>query len=125
MTADLVHAAADTSDAEKVSEYLAEALFGGPVFLDQHSARYYVLVPASTANRAEWHDRRHAPYAECLGRDSYVGVPRPDIDAPDRHFSYWCVPMGGPGALCDAEAVSQLASYGRHLLVMGEGDSGN
>lgn len=100
-----------------MNEYLAEVL-GGPVFLDQHSARYYALVPAGTAKRGEWHDRRHAPHAECLGLDSYIGVPRPGLDAPDRHFSYWCVPMIGPGDLCVAEGVSQLASYGRHLLAM-------
>lgn len=117
MSVDLVHAAAGTSDGEKVNEYLADVL-AGPIFLDQHSARYYALVPASTANRQEWHDRRHAPHAECLGRDSYVGVPRPDLDGPDQHFSHWCVPMSGPGDLCGADAVSQLASYGRHVLAM-------
>ncbi|MFF5019109.1 hypothetical protein [Streptomyces sp. NPDC001165] len=125
ISADLVHAAAGSSDTETVREYLAAALLGGPVFLDQHCARYYALVPMGTVHREEWHDGRHKPHAECLGPDSYVGVPRPDIDTPDQHFSHWCVPMHRPGDLCDADAVSQLVSYGRHLLVMAGGAVSN
>ncbi|MEU0058485.1 hypothetical protein [Streptomyces sp. NPDC006334] len=115
--ADLVHAAAGTSDDGEVNEYLA-AVLAGPVFRSQHRGRYYALVPASAAARREWRERRYAPHAECLGLGSYVGVPRPDLDRPDRHISYWCVPMSGPGDLCDAGAVSQLLGYGRHVMAM-------
>ncbi|MFF7369835.1 hypothetical protein [Streptomyces tricolor] len=117
MSAELVHAAAGSHEPGEVASLLTAALFGGPTFFDLHSARYYALVPASTAARTEWRDRRHAPAAESLGAGSYVGVPRPDLIGPDtEHFSYWCVPMHGPGDLCDPEAVSQLVSHGRHRL---------
>ncbi|WP_223283875.1 hypothetical protein [Streptomyces sp. FBKL.4005] len=117
MTADLVHAAAGSHEPGEVAGFLTAALFGGPTFFDQHSARYYALVPASTAARTEWREKRHSPAAESLGVGSYVGVPRPDLNGPhDGHFSYWCVPMHGPGDLCDPEAVSQLVAHGRHRL---------
>ncbi|MEV0634410.1 hypothetical protein AB0I77_05415 [Streptomyces sp. NPDC050619] len=119
MESALVHMAAGSDDLDKVRDFLTAALFGGPVFIDHNSARYYALVPASTADRLEWQDRLHTPKAEMLGRDSYLGVPRPGLDEPDgEHFSYWCVPMYGPGDLCDPEAVSQLVTHGRHLLAM-------
>ncbi|WP_019061664.1 hypothetical protein [Streptomyces prunicolor] len=123
MSADLVHAAAGSADAETVNAYLAEVLHGGPVFVDQHSRRYYALVPASTADRPEWRGRRRDG-AECLGRDSYLGVPRPEFNDPLQHFSYWCVPMDGPGDLCPPPEVSRLAAYGRHRLAAAEAGGG-
>ncbi|CAM5475828.1 MULTISPECIES: hypothetical protein [Streptomyces] len=125
MSAELVEAAAGSNEPEKVRDVLTAALFGGPVFVDTHSGRYYALVPASTANRAEWRERRHAPHAEIRGRDSYVGVPRPGLDEPHPgRFSYWCVPMHGPADLCDPAAVSQLVAHGRHRLTTREAVSG-
>ncbi|MGW7790592.1 hypothetical protein [Streptomyces tricolor] len=119
MSAELVHAAAGSHEPGEVAGFLTAVLFGGPAFFDQHSARYYALVPASTAARKEWREKRHSPAADGLGLGlgSYVGVPRPGLNGPhDGHFSYWCVPMHGPGDLCDPEAVSQLVSHGRHRL---------
>lgn len=61
--ADLVHAAAGTTESAAVDAYLDAALLGGP-------------VPA--------------------------------------YPSWWCVQMDGPGALCDADAVSRLCGHARH-----------
>ncbi|WP_409469705.1 hypothetical protein [Streptomyces sp. HC307] len=124
MNGDLVRAAADTDDAERVDAFLEEALCGGPVFVDQHSAQYYALVPASMQDRREWRERRHLDGTKCLGRDSYLGVPRPEFTEPDHHFSYWCVSMDGPGDLCPVEAVSQLVTYGQYRLATAEARSG-
>ncbi|MFG2029986.1 hypothetical protein [Streptomyces sp. NPDC048825] len=77
---------------------------------DLRSARapHYALVLASTATR--W---RHAA-AECLGRDTYLGVPR--LDAVELSLqawaSYWSVPMPSAAELCSPEAVAQLVVLG-------------
>ncbi|KUN14774.1 hypothetical protein AQJ11_44130 [Streptomyces corchorusii] len=125
MSTELVEAAAGSNEPGSVRDFLEAALFGGPVFVDVYTARYYALVPASAADRPEWRERRHAPHAEILGRGSYVGVPRPGLDEPHSgHFSYWCVPMHGPADLCDPDAVSQLVAHGRHRLTTREAVSG-
>ncbi|MEU5044527.1 hypothetical protein [Streptomyces griseorubiginosus] len=108
--AGLIHAAAGSDTPEKVKEFLAEVLHGGPVFVDQHSRRYYALVPSSEADRSEWSTQRRG--AACLARGSFLGVPRFDLGNPDDAFSYWVVPMDGPGDLCPVAAVAQLVAYG-------------
>ncbi|MEU2264900.1 hypothetical protein ABZ568_00300 [Streptomyces olindensis] len=120
---ELVHAAAASDEPEQVNAFLAEAL-GGPVFADRHARRYYALVPVSTASMSEWRDKR-LPGAECLGRDSYLGVPRPAFGDPDVCWTHWCVPMVEPGALCDADAVSKLVASARHRLTVEEARSGS
>jgi hypothetical protein len=104
----LVHAAAGSDDHAAVDAYLADALHGGPVICDPRGRHYYALVPASTA--ARW---RH-PLVECLGRDTYLGVPRLDAVGLDAHAwaSYWSVPMSSLADLCSPEAVSQLVVLG-------------
>ncbi|MEU2284298.1 hypothetical protein ABZ614_20550 [Streptomyces sp. NPDC013178] len=121
---DVIHAAAGSHEPNQVKTYLAKALFSGPVFVDQRERRYYALVGASAANRREWRDRRH-PGARCLGHGSHLGVPRPELVDPDALFTYWCVPMDGPGTLCDPAAVSQLLSHGRHRLLAQEARNGS
>lgn len=106
--AELVHAAAGTSAPSEVGAYLAEALHGGPVLVDRHGTRYYVLVPASTAR---WW---HVPDSECLGVGACLGVPRPGISASGAASpSYWAVPMDSPGVLCVPDDVSRLVMTGR------------
>ena len=107
----LVHAAAGSEDPTVVDAFLAEALFGGPVICDPRGCRYYALVPASTAVR--WRD----PRAECLGRGTYLGVPRLDAVDPNAHAwsSYWSVPMPSAAELCGPAAVAQLVAVGSHL----------
>ncbi|WP_432198888.1 hypothetical protein [Streptomyces sp. bgisy027] len=120
----LVRAAAgvdENSELKKIDAFLARALFGGPVFVDTHSGNYYALVPPSTQRRREWAAHRHSPEAECLGRDSYLGVPRAGFTEPNHHWCYWSVPMDGPGDLCTVEAISQLVTVGRRRLAMNQG----
>jgi len=104
----LVHAAASSEDPSTVDAFLTEALHGGPVICDPRGRHYYALVPASTASR--W---RH-PAAECLGRDTYLGVPRLDAAGLDSRTwaSYWSVPMSSAAELCSPEAVSQIVVLG-------------
>ncbi len=110
----LVHAAAGTENTRAVDAFLAEALHGAPVFMDQYAQWYYVLVPASTGMRSEWRSPRLPPGAEFLGRDCFLGAPRPDVVSPTEGVrSYWCVPMEGPGMLGVPDAVSQLVAVGR------------
>ncbi|MEV6164384.1 hypothetical protein AB0L71_21090 [Streptomyces sp. NPDC052052] len=110
--ADIVQAAAGTEDPERVDAFLAEALHGGPVFIDRSSRRYYALVPASTSRLPQWAGCA-VPGAECLGSGCFLGVPCLQRTEPEESRCYWCVPMSGPGALCSPDAVSQLVAYGR------------
>ena len=116
LSATLVQAASGTDDVQKIDGFLAEALYGGPVFVDTHIQRYYILVPRSTADRQEWHDQPRQVHAECLEPGCFLGVPDVITTNPSLGRSCWCVPMDGPGNLCSPEAVSQLVAYGRHRL---------
>ncbi|MEU3510819.1 hypothetical protein ABZ733_23560 [Streptomyces longwoodensis] len=116
---DVVHAATETDDPQQVSDILA-AVLDGPAFIDQLNGNYYVLVPVSTGERAEWRDRRFAGYGEYLGRDSFLGVPRPDMTDPSRSFCHWVVPMCGPGDLCSPDNVAVLMTAGRNKLLRAE-----
>jgi len=107
--AGLVHAAAGTADPDEVDAYLACALLAGPVFLSLSHLDYYVLVPTSTARHWD------LPDTECLGKDRWLGVPRPGLMRRDSAaLSAWCVPMDSPGELAPASAVSQLIMTGRY-----------
>ncbi|EKX64432.1 hypothetical protein [Streptomyces ipomoeae] len=122
----LVRAAAGTDNPREVDAFLAEALPGGPVFVDRHAQWYYVLVPAGTGRRVEWATRsRHGLGAEFLGMGSYLGVPRPEATDPEGERSYWCVPMDRPGALADPDAVSRFLALARrrHAQAKNEAES--
>ncbi|MFF5655180.1 hypothetical protein [[Kitasatospora] papulosa] len=116
LSPELVHSAARTSDADGVRHFLAEVLHGGPVFVDQHRFSYYALVPPSAAAWPAWRGRQFEPDAVLLGGGTYIGVPRPEFSEPGDHFSYWVVPMDGPGDLCPFVALAQLAAHGAHRL---------
>ncbi|ELP61488.1 hypothetical protein STRTUCAR8_03670 [Streptomyces turgidiscabies Car8] len=113
LSTDLVRAAAATENTAEVDAFLAQVLHGAPVFTDQFSQWYYVLVPVSTGRRQEWETARLAPKAEFLGSNTFLGVPRPDVTEPEGVRSYWCVPMDGPGALAVPDRVSQLVAVAR------------
>jgi hypothetical protein len=115
----LVEATAGTEDPHEIDYFLARAL-GGPVFMDQHQAHYYVLVPPSVGRRDEWAKRRH-PRAEYLGTGTLLGVPRAELTDADEGGSYWSVPMDGPGDLCPPEHLSQLVTLGQFRLSALEG----
>ncbi|MDT3724886.1 hypothetical protein ROS62_08280 [Streptomyces sp. DSM 41972] len=107
----------------EVDRFLAEALEGGPVICDPNGRRFYALVPASMpatwrAAAEEWQSAE----VECLGRNSYLGVPRLDVTEPDvRVGSYWSVPMSSAASLCGPLAVARLIAAGWHE-VRGRGD---
>lgn len=109
----LVRAAAGTDEARRIDGFLASALLGGPVIVDQYAQWYYALVPASAGRRQEWRVYRGDPEVEFLGRDCFLGVPRPDVTTPEGVRSYWCVPMDGPGDLAVPDAVFQLLAVAR------------
>ncbi|SBT89529.1 hypothetical protein GA0115233_101022 [Streptomyces sp. DI166] len=106
--AEVAHLAFASHDQAVVERRLARHLRGGPVIHDPEGHRYYALVPPGTAQ--DW----TAPGAECLGRDVYLGVPRPDLTEPDQvtRHSYWAVPVSRPGKLCRVRDVLVLATVG-------------
>ncbi|MEU9167650.1 DUF6415 family natural product biosynthesis protein [Streptomyces sp. NPDC048420] len=118
MPAGLVHLVAGTDDPEQVADYLESAVHGGAVFVDSTNEFYYFLLPPSTSGSWE------SPGVDLLGSDYSIGVPPPEVTAvhADRHRSYWAVPMRSPHSLCSPEAVRQLASHARLLVVQQNGD---
>ncbi|MFD3996123.1 hypothetical protein [Streptomyces sp. NPDC058583] len=113
--AGLVYEAAGTENRADVAEFLAGALDGGPIFYDAGGRQFYALAPASTAGI--W----KLPEAECLGSDSFLGVPASDLTEPDpRCSAYWSVPMDGPAVLCVPAMVARLVIAGRDLAAMRE-----
>lgn len=111
MSARLIHAAACTTDLGAVDHYLARALVGGPAICDPDRCRYYALVPADDSRA--WELTRDL---EPLGAGSYVGVPRPGLNAPNGGVPYWSVPMEAAGALCAPSVVAALVEIGYHEL---------
>lgn len=100
-----------------VDQLLAEVLEGGPVICDPRSRQFYALVPASmpatwSMAAAEWRPAE----VECLGRGSYLGVPRLDVTAPDPLGSYWSVPMESAATLCGPLSVARLIAAGWHEI---------
>lgn len=104
---------------EQVDAFLDEVLDGAPVICDPHGHRYYALVPASMP--VTW---RHAAEdwqalgVDCLGRGTYLGVPR--VDAVEFNecvcVSYWSVPMSSAAILCQPLAVARLIAAGQRRL---------
>lgn len=115
MSARLIRAAACTSEAAEVDDYLARALLGGPVICDPHRHWYYALVPAGESRR--WEATRDV---ELFGVGSYVGVPRPGLAGARSggRRPYWSVPMGSASdsALCVPAVVAALVDLGLHEL---------
>lgn len=105
-----LHAAAGADDASAVAAHVADVLHGGPVFCDSNAWWYYALTPPSAAAR-----RWRIPGVTCLGKDSYLGVPALGRKSRTRYSRvHWVVPMGGPGILCEPQAVLILAAKGHY-----------
>ena len=79
MPAVFVHEAAGTDERTVLSAFLADALDGGPVCYDSGGRRFYALTPGSTSRI--W----KVPDAECLGSDTFLGLPSTDLTVPDPH----------------------------------------
>ncbi|MEV5884423.1 hypothetical protein AB0L74_17100 [Streptomyces sp. NPDC052020] len=120
----LVQAVIASADAEEIDDFLDEFLDGGPVICDPRGPRYYALVPASvpTTWRQAADDWRRSADVECLGRGSYLGVPRAHATdfRPQTLESYWSVAMASPGLLCPPLTVARLIAVGVHHLSGGE-----
>jgi hypothetical protein len=119
LPAHLVHAVASSSNPADVDAFLDEVLGGGPVICDPRGPRYYALVPGSMPTA--WHDAAEEwrPLGvECLGRGTYLGVPRVDIVEfdPQTFVSYWAVPMPSAAVLCTPLKVARLISAGKRAL---------
>lgn len=105
------------SPSGEVDAILDEVLEGGPVICDPGSW-YYALVPASMPRTwrqaaSEWQPLD----VGCLGRESYLGVPRLDVTAYDPATrTYWSVPMSSAATLCAPLAVARLIAAGAHQL---------
>ncbi len=122
ISGELVRAAAGTGNTAKIDAFLAEALHGGPVFMDLYAQRYYVLVPVSAGQLPGWAARRD-PEAEFLGQGCFLGVPRPENTQPEGVRSYWCVPMDSPGNLASPHAVAQLLAVARFRRAQAAGEA--
>ncbi|MGW4950684.1 hypothetical protein [Streptomyces parvulus] len=111
--------ASGTGPSAEVDAFLSEAFAGGPVICDPHGRRYYALVPATMP--VTWHqavDDWRVADVDALGRDTYLGVPRPDLTTFDQHTfaSYWSVPMASMATLCAPLSVARLIAAGQHQL---------
>ncbi|GAA2317598.1 hypothetical protein GCM10010234_74660 [Streptomyces hawaiiensis] len=106
------------TEAPKLDQFLRETLDGGPVICDPHFRRYYALVPASMPRT--WHqafDDWRAMDVDCLGRGSYLGVPRVDAVQWTRpRATYWSAPLDSPSMLCSPVEVARLIAAGRHCM---------
>ena len=112
----LVAGQAGTAQAAELDDFLRETLDGGPVICDPHFLRYYALVPASMPRT--WHqalDDWRTLDVDCLGRGSYLGVPRLDaVEWPRPRASYWSVSMDSAAMLCSPMDVARLIAAGWH-----------
>ncbi|MFF0226145.1 hypothetical protein [Streptomyces sp. NPDC004629] len=101
-----------------VDTYFAESLDGGPVNHDPHGQRYYALVPATMP--ATWKkevDDWRVVDVDCLGRGTYLGVPRVTATRGAQvRASYWSVPIGSAALLCAPLTVARLIAGGRHRM---------
>lgn len=117
----LIQVLAASREPQDIDPFLEEAL-QGPVICDPRGFRYYALVPASVPRT--WHqavEDWRAHDVDCLGRGTYLGVPRLDAVEyrPQESASYWSVPMPSAGILCQPLTVARLIAAGRHQLLEG------
>jgi hypothetical protein len=114
----LVQAVAASTKPEEIDAILDEALDSGPVICDPRGPRYYALVPASVPRTwTQAADDWRVADVDCLGRGTYLGVPRLDAVQPaSGTTAYWSVPMPAPGVLCSPLKVARLIAAGAHWL---------
>ncbi|MFE9224150.1 putative ATP-grasp-modified RiPP [Streptomyces massasporeus] len=107
MASEIVHAAVRSEDQDDVAAELGDLLGGGIIF-DRRGAggTYYALVDGHA--RFTW---AHDDVGTCLGRGTYLGVPRVDRRQPPG--TYWVVPPRHEGDLCHPPSVLGLLEAGR------------
>ncbi|BAU86753.1 hypothetical protein SLA_5884 [Streptomyces laurentii] len=109
---ELVWAAAGTEDHAEADVFLTDWLDDGAVVMDRHAGLYYFLVPALMGRL--WNPKAFHK-VECLGSNSYLGVPLVDHTIPEGR-AYWAVEMDSPGALCWPDEVAALLHRGQTAL---------
>jgi putative ATP-grasp target RiPP len=112
MAAEVVHAAVQSEKQDRVAAALGE-LLGGAIIYDRRVAggTYYALVDGH-AGLAGAYDG----IVSCLGRGTYLGVPRIDRQRPPG--TYWLVPPRYAGDLCPPCSVVGLVEAGRSRLTV-------
>ncbi|MGW0461152.1 putative ATP-grasp-modified RiPP [Streptomyces tendae] len=110
MPASVVHTAVQSEDGDQVAVSLGESL-GGSIIYDRRVAggTYYALVQGHAA--LVW---PYGDVAVCLGRGTYLGVPRIDRQQPPG--TYWVVPPRYEGDLCAPRAITALVREGQARL---------
>nr|WP_285562305.1 hypothetical protein [Streptomyces hygroscopicus] len=110
MPEDVVHAAVDFCDRDQVACAVGE-LLGGSIIYDRRASggTYYALIQADAG--LAW---AYEAIATCLGRGTYLGVPRLDQQQPPG--TYWVVPPRYEGDLCAPRAIVSLITRGRSRL---------
>ncbi|MVO84122.1 hypothetical protein GPA10_04890 [Streptomyces sp. p1417] len=101
-----MHAAVGSDVPRTVAAALLTWL-DGPVIRDLRSSMgpYYVLIPPD----APWDGAE-----ECLGNDTYLGVPRPGVLSLHAH---WVVLPSSPGHLCEPARLAALLATAEPLAV--------
>jgi hypothetical protein len=109
---DLVHAAVGSHAHAQVAAVLQERL-QGPVIHDYRTTGpcYYALINWGAGVVQQLDQDEDAP---CLGKDTYLGVPRLDRQEPPG--TYWTVSPKYDGNLCVPQAVRDLIVAGRQEL---------
>ncbi|MET9575482.1 putative ATP-grasp-modified RiPP [Streptomyces massasporeus] len=107
MASEIVHAAVRSEDQDDVAAELGDLLGGGVIF-DRRVAggTYYALVDGHSGLTWAQDD-----VVTCLGRGTYLGVPR--IDRREPPGTYWVVPPRREGDLCPPLSVLRLLEAGR------------
>jgi len=108
----LVCAAVGCEEPDQVAVALDELLHG-PVIHDHRNtgATYYALINWGAGVIQQVEQDEDAP---CLGKGTYLGVPR--IDRRQPPGTYWVVPPRYDGDLCRPRAVRSLVATGRRKL---------
>ncbi|MFG2385030.1 hypothetical protein [Streptomyces avermitilis] len=112
VAADVLHAAVGCEEHGDVAAVLAE-LLPGAVIHDHRTtgATYYALIQAQAG--LVWADD---PLAPCLGKGTYLGVPR--VDRREPPGTYWVMPPRHDGDLCHPGTVRSLIATGRRNLAL-------
>ncbi|WP_425540909.1 putative ATP-grasp-modified RiPP [Streptomyces coeruleorubidus] len=110
MASDVVHAAVQSEDQDRVAAALGE-LLGGAIIYDRRVAggTYYALVDGHAV--LAW---AYNGIVSWLGRGTYLGVPRIDRQRPPG--TYWVVPPRYAGDFCRPCSVVSLVEKGRSRL---------
>jgi len=109
---ELVYAAVGCEEPDQVTVALQEWLHGPVIHgYRRAGATYYALINWGVGVVQQVDQDENAP---CLGRGTYLGVPR--IDRREPPGTYWVVPPRYDGDLCRPAAVRSLVATGRHEL---------